>query len=148
MSTPVGITPTAPVVPAPATARRRTLARAGAAISALMIAGGVGPWVETSAGTIYGYDRDGAIYIGMGAILLVALLLRGVKSRWPSILALIFGVVGVVAAVIDLESIINPEGLIQAIDPEAGWALYLATVTSVAITVVAVALLATRRDPR
>ncbi|MGE4427884.1 MAG: hypothetical protein AB7G37_15650 [Solirubrobacteraceae bacterium] len=137
--------PTGPATPS-TDARRRTLARAGAASGALMIIGGAGPWVNTNVETIYGYDRDGAIYIGMGVLVILFMLWRGARSRWPSIVTLIFGVVGIVAGAIDLESVTDPEGFVRLVDPSAGWALYLAIVASVIAVGVAIALIVRPRN--
>ena len=109
------------------------------AAAALMVIGGLGPWIAV-AGTdevlFNGSDRDGAVVIGCAVVYALGVLKGG---RWTLIVAALAALVASVTAVVDIQDV-ESESLLNA-----GWGLWLDAAASLIAFILAAALRRRRR---
>lgn len=125
---------------------RGTLFRVALAAAALLVVGGLGPWVKFGVFSAAGTEGDGWFLIGAGlvaAFLLVRLNSRdGEADRW----AWLIPIAGAVGAIVGLYHVVD---LLKAEFVSVGWGLWVGAVAGVILTGVSVQLIRpVARQPR
>ena len=122
---------------------------AAVAAAAAMMVGGLGPWTTTLHFSTYGTEGDGWVMIATGAFVAAHLAwthARSVSGKGTAAGLLLGGAVAAATAVYDLTDISaiangsEPAFLQDVLSP--GWGLYVSLGAGVALTILALAILA------
>jgi len=125
--------------------RAQLLRRGPIAAAALMIVGGLAPWVTVGGETLAnGTEKDGVILIVLAVVAIVLSFVPAAQGRWPGIALAVVGALGTLICVIDLGSVSGDDS-IGAVLADPGWGLWLDLVASILLLAVALAALVVRR---